>query len=157
MEVTLREVTDDDLPHFFEQQRDPAYDHMAAFTRGDPDDRDGFLAHWAKVRADPTILLRTILLDGQVVGSVGSFVLFGAREVTYGVAREHWGKGVATEALRLFLALFPERPLHARAAADNVGSRRVLEKCGFQVTGRDEGFARARGQMVEEVVLRLDA
>ncbi|MCW8140042.1 MAG: GNAT family N-acetyltransferase [Planctomycetota bacterium] len=155
MNVTLREVADDDLPVFFEHQRDPAYDHMAAFTRGDRDDRAGFMAHWAKIRADPTIVLRTILLDGQVVGSVGSFVMFGEREVTYGVGREHWGKGVATAALQQLLALLPERPLHARAAADNLGSLRVLAKCGFEVTGRDRGFAGARGQEVDEVVLRL--
>ena len=56
--------------------------------------------------------------------------------------------------------MFPEfvtvRPLFARAAQDSVGSRRVLEKCGFVICGEDKGFAAARGAEIEEYVLRLD-
>jgi RimJ/RimL family protein N-acetyltransferase len=48
------------------------------------------------------------------------------------------------------------RPLHARAASDNVGSMRVLEKAGFRITGTDRGFARARNAEIEETVFRLD-
>lgn len=44
--------------------------------------------------------------------------------------KEHWGS-VATRALAAFLRLVTERPLHAHVAQHNVGSRRVLEKCGF--------------------------
>jgi RimJ/RimL family protein N-acetyltransferase len=51
----------------------------------------------------------------------------------------------------------PVRPLRARAAADNAGSIRVLEKCGFVVTGRDRGFANARGEETDEVLLTLRA
>lgn len=47
------------------------------------------------------------------------------------------------------------RPLHARAAADNAGSVRVLEKCGFTVTGTDRGYANARGAEIDEVLLTL--
>jgi RimJ/RimL family protein N-acetyltransferase len=79
----------------------------------------------------------------------------GDREITYGIARQFWGRGLATEALRAFLALDTERPLRARAAKDNIGSLRVLAKCGFEVTGEEIGFANARGQEIEEVVLRL--
>jgi RimJ/RimL family protein N-acetyltransferase len=49
----------------------------------------------------------------------------------------------------------PDRPLHARAAADNIASVRVLEKCGFVVTGHDRGFANARGTEIDEVLLTL--
>jgi RimJ/RimL family protein N-acetyltransferase len=154
-ELSLREVRDEDLPIFFEQQRDPVYDRMAAFTHKDPSNRATFDAHWAKIRADPAITIRTIVFEGEVVGSVATFVLFGDREVTYGIARRHWGKGLATRALSRFLGLVTTRPLHARAASDNLGSLRVLEKCGFRVTGRERGFANARGQEIEETVLEL--
>lgn len=82
---------------------------------------------------------------------------FGAPEVTYGIAREHWGKGYATEALRAFLELVPVRPLLARAASDNGASLRVLEKCGFVITHTERGFANARGMEIEETVLALEA
>ena len=47
------------------------------------------------------------------------------------------------------------RPIYARVAKDNVGSRRVLEKCGFQVIGESTGYANARGEEVEELLLVL--
>ena len=48
------------------------------------------------------------------------------------------------------------RPLYARAAKDNFASLRVLEKCGFTRIGEDKGFANARGEEIEEFMLRLD-
>ena len=36
------------------------------------------------------------------------------------------------------------------------GSRRVLEKCGFTVIAEVRGFANARGEEIDELVLRLD-
>ena len=41
-------------------------------------------------------------------------------------------------------------------AKDNVASIRVLEKCGFRVSGEAKGFAAARGCEVEEFILELD-
>ncbi|NEE38241.1 GNAT family N-acetyltransferase, partial [Streptomyces sp. SID7982] len=35
--------------------------------------------------------------------------------------------------------------------------RRVLEKCGFVVTGTDRGFAQARGEEIDEVLVTLRA
>jgi RimJ/RimL family protein N-acetyltransferase len=155
MTITLRDVTDADLPIFFDLQRDLTYNHMAAFTHKDPDDRAAFDAHWKKIRANPENKNQTIVFEGQVVGYIASFPMDGNREVTYGIGRPLWGRGLATEALRAFLAVETDRPLRARAAKDNVGSLRVLAKCGFEVTGEDIGFANARGQEIEEVVLRL--
>jgi RimJ/RimL family protein N-acetyltransferase len=62
---------------------------------------------------------------------------------------------VATAALAQLIDLEPARPLPADAAADNAGSIRVLEKCGFAVTGRSRSFARARGEEIELVHLTL--
>ena len=77
------------------------------------------------------------------------------REVTYVVGRAHWGQGIATAALAELIKLEPARPLHADAAADNAGSIRVLEKCGFIVTGKSRCFARARGEEIDLVHLTL--
>lgn len=76
--------------------------------------------------------------------------------MTYWVDRAYWGKGVASEALRLLLAETPDRPVYARAASDNAGSLRVLEKAGFRRVGADRGFAAGRGEEIEETILRLD-
>jgi RimJ/RimL family protein N-acetyltransferase len=76
--------------------------------------------------------------------------------VTYWVDRAQWGKGIASAALRILLAETSERPPYARAASDNVGSLRVLEKAGFRRVGVNRGFASGRGQEIEETILRLD-
>jgi RimJ/RimL family protein N-acetyltransferase len=155
--VSLRDVTADDLPIFFEQQLDPAANYMAAFTAKDPTDRIAFDAHWARILDDGSILNKTILFEGQVAGHVASYVENGKPEVTYWIGKEYWGKGIATAALSQFLNQQTARPIYARAAKDNIGSLRVLEKCGFTIIGEDKGFANARGKEVEEFILELTA
>jgi len=155
-EVTLRDVHEDDLPVFFEQQLDPLANRMAAFTREDPTNRDAFMAHWHRILAEESVTVRTILHGAWVAGHVASFERSGSREVTYWLGKDHWGRGIATRALLLFVAEYGVRPLYARAASDNVASIRVLEKCGFERVGQDRGQANARGREIDEAILRLD-
>ena len=153
--VVLRDVMTDDLPIFFEQQLDPEANIMAAFTAKDPTDRDAFDAHWVRILDDDTITNKTILFDGNVVGHIESFVQFGSPSVGFWIGKAYWGKGIATRALSAFLGHITTRPLYARAAQDNVGSIRVLEKCGFEICGTDRGYANARGTEIDEVILKL--
>jgi [ribosomal protein S5]-alanine N-acetyltransferase len=61
-------------------------------------------------------------------------------EVSYKIFPAHWGKGYATEALNGLLDFgfnkLALHRIHAGCAVDNVGSIRVLEKCGMQLEGR---------------------
>ncbi len=134
-EVRLRDVTDADLPLFFEHQRDPAATEMAAFPARE---RAPFMAHWAAILADPTLAKQTILVDGQVAGNIGSWEQDGVRQVGYWLGRDYWGRGIATQALAAFLTQITPRPLYAHVAKHNIGSRRVLEKCGFTLAGEDD-------------------
>lgn len=130
MDIQLRNVLDSDLPVFFEHQKDPEANQMAAFPSRD---RQSFLGHWAKIQSDQSNILKTIIYDGKVAGNIVSFIMAGKREVGYWLGRQFWGKGIATRALRLFLEDIDTRPLYGVAASHNLGSRRVLEKCGFRV------------------------
>lgn len=158
-DVLLRDVAGEDLSIFFEQQRDPVACRMAAFTAENPGDEAAFRAKWGKILGDGTVAKKTVVVGGRVAGNVLSFVAAwsGRREVSYWIGREFWGRGVATRAVAEFVRSLEARPLSARAAKDNVGSIRVLEKCGFVVTGFGRGFANARGEEIEEVVLELKA
>jgi RimJ/RimL family protein N-acetyltransferase len=133
LRVRLRDVREDDLPILFEHQTDPEANRMANFG---PRDRDAFMAHWAKILADRTVVARTVELAGRVAGNVVSWVHDDERDVGYWIGRDHWGKGIATAALDAFLTVLEERPLFAHVAEHNVGSIRVLEKCGFASLGR---------------------
>ena len=155
--LTLREIREEDLPIIFEHEQDPEAIHMAAFTPKDPTDRDAFMAHWQRLLQSETIIKRTILLDDSVVGHIASWVQDDDREITYWIDRHHWRKGVATTAVQLFLDEVSTRPLFARAAKDNTGSARVLEKCGFVIVGPERGYANARATEIDELVFRLDS
>jgi RimJ/RimL family protein N-acetyltransferase len=155
--VILRDTTEDDLPIFFEQQLDSDANYMAAFTAKDPTDKDAFTARWAKILGDDTKINKTILLDEQVAGYVACFEQFGEPEVSYWIGKEYWGRGLATKALSDFLGYAKVRPLYARVAKDNIASIRVLEKCGFTISGEGKGFSNARGEEVEEFILKLRA
>ena len=154
-EVALREVEDADLDALFEQMRDPESVRMAAFTARDPDDRAAFDAHIARLRSNPELTFLAVTLDGQLAGTVGSFEMEGDTEVTYWIDRSRWGQGVAGRALALLLERIPVRPVHARAASDNIGSLKVLQRAGFVVVGTDVGYANARQAEIEETILQL--
>ena len=149
--VILREVIDSDLPIFFEHQRDPEAVRMAAFPSRD---RDAFVKHWAKLRREPSNIIRTIVCDGQVAGNIGSWIAENRRLIGYWIGREFWGRGVATAALAAFVTEFKERPLHAFVATHNVGSIRVLEKCGF-VSSADHDPGIAGEDRIREILYIL--
>jgi RimJ/RimL family protein N-acetyltransferase len=149
--VSIRDVDDGDLEAFFEHQLDPEALRMAVFPARD---RAAFMAHWAKIRDDQTVAVQTIVADGRVVGNLVSWDQKGLRLVGYWIGRRDWGRGIATEALALFLGQVTQRPVYAYVEVHNAGSIRVLEKCGFRpdlgsqpTTSEDE---------VEEVLLVLD-
>lgn len=153
--IRLRDTELDDLALFFEHEQDPVAVEMAAFTPEDPSNHAAFMEHWQRLLTSEAITKRTILMDGDVVGHIASWTQDGDREVTYWIDRNRWGKGVATAALRMFVAEIDTRPLYARTASDNIGSQRVLEKCGFVVVGHERGYANARGEEIDETVLQL--
>jgi RimJ/RimL family protein N-acetyltransferase len=156
MRCELRDVRGEDLDALFEQWADPVAVQMAAFTAPNHMEREAFESRTARLTADEAVTHKVVVADGEVAGTIGSWGGPDDREITYWIGRSFWGRGVATEALKVFLDVETTRPLHARVAADNIASRRVLEKCGFRVIGQDRGFAGARGGEIDELVLRLD-
>ena len=124
----LREVREEDLDVLFEQQREPEGVAMAVFPARE---REAFDAHWRRVLANDRNVVRVIDVDGEVAGNIGSWEQDGRRLVGYWLGREFWGRGLATAALAEFVQELEVRPLHAWVATSNVGSIRVLEKCGF--------------------------
>lgn len=147
----LRDVLETDLAIFFEQQREPAANRMAAFPARE---REAFFPHWRdNVLANPSARVRTIVVDGAVAGYVSSWEQEGERLVAYWLGQAYWGRGIGSSALREFLDIETTRPLRAYVAALNVGSMRVLERCGFRRV--DDAVAGVDG--VEEYRYELSA
>jgi len=150
-DVSLRDVKESDLPIFFEQQLDLEATRMAAFPSRD---REAFMAHWTKSMADKTVALQTIISDGNVAGNIVCWQQSDERLVGYWLGREYWGEGVATSALSLFLADVTIRPLVAHVVKHNIASVRVLQKCGFTISGEDPS-ASPDGGNGEEYILTI--
>lgn len=155
--VTLRPVVPADVPRLFELQNDPESCRMAGVR---PRTWEAFAAVWDKSFADPNVIPRLILADGALAGSIACFRMAEAPgadldSVGYWVARDHWGRGIATRALALFVAEVPRRPLHAQVAAENAASLKVLTRAGFVETARryDPGSERYIAGEVVELVL----
>jgi RimJ/RimL family protein N-acetyltransferase len=131
----LRDVVESDLPVFFEHQREPEGTAMADFPARD---REAFDAHWRRILADDSLTKKTIVFEGQVAGNAVSWPQDGRQLVGYWLGKAFWGKGLATQALAELIDELGTRPLHAYVAKTNIGSIRVLEKCGFVRSDEDE-------------------
>jgi ribosomal-protein-alanine N-acetyltransferase len=99
-----------------------------------------------------------IVLDGVVIGGINLRMDFEnhACELGYGVAREHWGQGFATEAARAvidvaFQSLPDLNKVRAMADLRNVASQRVMEKVGMTREGVLRQNRLFRGEYVDEV------
>lgn len=155
--VHLRKTIPSDLDTLFDYQADDEAGYMAAFVNPTSwKDREAYRAKWEKLLQDDTISSYTILYNGEIAGSIGKWLKDAEPQITYGISKALWGKGLASAAVELFLKEVNTRPLFGSAAADNVHSIKILERAGFKKTGTDRGFAHARNAEIEEVIFRLD-
>lgn len=100
-------------------------------------------------------LTRAIIIEGRAAGSIGVFVRDDvyekSAELGYWLAEEHWGKGIMTEAVRQICREAFDRfdilRIFAEPFADNLGSRRVLEKAGFAWEGTMRNGVYKNGQV----------
>jgi RimJ/RimL family protein N-acetyltransferase len=83
----------------------------------------------------------------------------GTVELGYYIAREHWGRGIATEAGSVIVAygigLVGRSHITSGHFADNPASGRVLEKLGFRQTGLSERPCLAVGGLKPSIEMRL--
>lgn len=174
--VALREVRREDLETLFRQVNEPEGMRMVGSVRDSHTDHAAYMARWETIFANAKVIPRAIVVPGIVMpGGDGSEVVAGSiacfervpeasrpcrilpgAEIGYWLGREHWGKGIASAAVALFLREVERRPLYARAASDNVASIRVLQKAGFREIGRERFFANMRGQEIEETLMVVE-
>ena len=96
------------------------------------------------------------LESGAVIGSLGLHLPDGPQEasVGYWLGQPFWGRGFATEAVRLALHFAYRHAGAARVIAivftGNPASRRVLEKNGFHLEATLAGTRPKRGELLDE-------
>jgi RimJ/RimL family protein N-acetyltransferase len=137
-EIALRRTIATDIPLLFVFELDEASNTLAGTK---PRDWPTFQARWTEILADRDgtatgVTPRVILADGVIVGAVNISPHDGRDSIGYWIAREHWGRGIATRAVALMLSEFSRRPLYATTAAHNLPSIRVLNKNGFEILSK---------------------
>lgn len=155
--VTLRPTTRADVTLLHGFELDGASNELAGTK---PRDWATFQARWEQILEDHDgsatgVTPRVILADGVLVGSVNIAPDQGHDTIGYWIAREHWGRGIATTAVALMLREFTRRPLYATAAGHNSPSLRVLERNGFEIVSRHATPETTRTLARETVTLVL--
>ena len=149
--LRLRAFTDADVEALYEYVSDPALPRMMSWSaHTDPSQTLEFIHQVNDNRANGAGVTWAIELAGQIVGCIGldglAFTFRAWRidraELGYWISPAHWGKGLVTEAAHAVVrAGFETIGLHkitVGCLAENVGSRRVIEKLGFRPIGRLE-------------------
>ena len=146
--LVLREHRPEDLAPLHAILSDPAATWtIPEMYKPDPAETEAYLRSVMR-DAEANLRLRYNLIveertGGEVVGSVGLHVIDSAPDgahysLGYFIRPDRWNLGYATEATRAMLAfIFAGNACRVSAAclAENLGSRRVLEKCGMTQEG----------------------
>lgn len=112
---------------------------------------------------ETTQCTRAICLDGEAVGSIGIFleqdVYCKNAELGYWLAEPYWGQGIMSQAIReltdLAFSQYDLHRIHAEPFAHNHGSRRALEKAGYQLEGILKNRIFKNGQIFDSCLYAL--
>jgi RimJ/RimL family protein N-acetyltransferase len=104
-----------------------------------------------------------IEIDGEAAGGIGieigRDVFYRSAEIGYWLGEAHWGRGIATEALRAMtehaFATFDLCRLHAGVFEWNSASMRVLEKAGYTLEARHRKNVTKDAQTIDRLVYAL--
>ena len=154
--IALRPVLETDLPHFFDHARDEEA-IRTAMPAGDTGSWETFSKKWRRIRSSEAFFCRSVVQGDDLIGYLAQFEQMGVPSVSYWFGRQFWGRGLARQALKLFISEVDVRPLYARVASDNHASLRVLALNGFNLIDTGTYFSAPHGREVSEIVLRLDS
>jgi [ribosomal protein S5]-alanine N-acetyltransferase len=125
--IFARYASDPDVTRYMGWPRHTSVEHTRAFLEFS----DG---EWERWETGPLLVFSRA--DGALLGASGLTMETQWRAVTgYVLARDAWGRGYATEALRAMVTLAASRGvarLYATCHVDHRASWRVMEKCGFE-------------------------
>lgn len=156
--LLLRPFTSDDAAALFRYASDSEFARYLSYDAPAREaDAAAFIGRALAGEAGANLWAITLLAAPEVVGAVQLDVESpGVASLHYEIARWLWGQGLASEAVGAVLAwasvAHPElSQLRADVAADNVASRRILEKFGLSAVDEEDGVVRYEGPFVIEV------
>ena len=142
-----------------------ATDHkVARFCTWEPYSSKEDAMNFIKDKVIPHPWFRAICLDHRPIGAISVTANSGTDkcrgELGYVLGSKYWGKGIATQAVKLVSdTIFKEWPhlerLEALVDVENVGSKRVLEKAGFKSEGVLRKYLVLKGKTRDRKIFSL--
>ncbi len=164
--LMLREMTLSDQDDLFAMRADP---RMHAYTDTTPDERveqtSAYIEHMRKGVAENRWILWAISHKetNRVIGSVGIWNIDEAKhtaELSYGITPDYQSKGYMAEALTRALTFAFQTmrlaALEAYTEADNVPSRKLLERLHFAEVDRVDDTSADGKRVYHMIVYRLE-
>jgi RimJ/RimL family protein N-acetyltransferase len=153
--LVLRRAAYGDARAMHRIMSDPrAMRYWSSLPHSDPAQTERWIA--SMVEADPATSDDFIVtLDGELIGKLGGWRL---PEIGFLFASDRWGHGYASEALAAFIErrrAIGSTELTADVDPRNLGALNLLERAGFEETGRAEKTFRLGDEWCDSVYLRL--
>ena len=140
MSLLLNDRTEATVREYFEKTQQPEIKTMLSQKAKSAD--EAVSDYYETLLPGSTSYGRTILADGVYVGDVWCYCIDKTDTPNAMLSfcvfeKTHWRKGIASEAVSLFLKVLKEKygigTVGAFTFSDNTASQRVLEKNGFQL------------------------
>lgn len=156
--ITLRKFRQDDIPLLFEYLNNDKATRYITAAINQPYTQDDAL-QWLAFCADNS-LINAIEYDGQLVGcisaTVGNFEYSHSAELGYWLGRQHWQKGIASQAVQMFIRQLQQTTSLSRVfvsvVAENHRSINVLTNNDFELEGRLKQASCKNGEFFDECI-----
>ena len=97
--------------------------------------------------------------DNANIGYVQLVKIEEGWEIGYHIAMKYAGNGYATEAVKLFLKYLKDnsdiKEIYGVALAENKASRRVLQKCGFELIYEGDGLYQGKKRKIIRTIINF--
>lgn len=163
MDIELRKWQEADCEDFFRlSNNDKLYKNMSdAFPKTLKSCKE-CICSFAN-NSEETQCVRAIIADGSVAGCIGAFLDSGLycknAEIAYWLGSQFWNRGIMSLAIEKFtdyvFSNYAVERIYARPFASNIGSRKALEKAGFEPEGILRKSAFKDGQSVDACMYSL--
>ena len=160
--LTLRQLSNEDWILYHELHTNPEIIALCFDERSENDVKSGFesrLPNWTADSEHWLCLVITEKESGNKVGITGFNLANGVAEIGYLLLPCFHDQGYATESLKALLAWSKNIDeiisFNAIVTKGNIGSERVLEKCGFILSRIEKNAYEIRGQLYDDHIYTL--
>jgi ribosomal-protein-alanine N-acetyltransferase len=164
--LILREIEEDDWVAMNRYERIPAVSRFLIWEPNTEQQTKDHVSYLLALRTEEPrnrVVLGIVSKDSdEVVGTVG--IMRGSAdaheaEVYCSLHPDHWGKGYATEATRAMIGFgfrgWRLHRVHACCDPENLGSARVLEKCGMRLEGHFRKLVCVKGEWRDRLMYAI--